>query len=314
MSVTPESASPISEALAEPRDRALSFAEIWRLALSRWWHLVAVVALSTVSALVLVAQVPPVYVARAYIVPNLSPTVSGQIGQLQQLSGLLGGSGGGGAVAVSELAAIVRSVSTANVMVERTDLLQRLFSDRWDSSRQEWVEAPGFFASAQRLLYERVLGIDDLEPGADLLAEHVQREVTVAASKVHPGLFEITYEARDLNFARDFLTNLLTISEETLLDRYRSTNKARLDYITEQMQKQHPVEVANTIQSLAVAEMRTAVNLASGRLETVRIVLSPEVSSIPKRPSVFVTVFLFNLVGILLWLAVLVLRSPARAP
>ncbi len=314
MSVTPESPSPISEAFSEPRDRGLSFAEIWRLCLRRWWHLVAVLVVSTASALVLVAQVPPVYVATAYIVPNLSPTVSGQLGQLQQLSGLLGGSGGGGAVAVSELAAIVRSLSTATVMVERTNLLQRLYSDRWDNSLQKWVPAPGFLAAARRLLYERLLGIAIPEPGADLLAEHVQREVTLAASKANPGLFEISYEARDQGFARDFLTSLLAISEETLLDRYRSANKARLDYITGQMQKQYPVEVASTLQSLAVAEMRTAVNLASGRLETVRIVLSPEVSSIPKRPSLFVTVFLFNLVGVLLWLAVLVLRSPAREP
>jgi hypothetical protein len=307
-----------SQALAERSIKTigepLTLLAVFRLVLRNKWAIVAAVVVATVAAVLFVALVPPTYVARAFIAPTQSTDASAALGQLQQLAGLFDASLGPNRAALSEFTAVVRSRITAEKVAAESDVLQRLFPDRWDKQTGTWREPSGVVPALRRLVYEGLLGIPLPEPGPDMLLNHIDERLRIAASSNNPGLIEVSYRSRDPDFALDFLSAVMQAAEFTLLERYRDINEASLSYATKELERPHPVEVRQALGSLVLGEMRRAVTLASGRLDTIRIVLLPEVNYIPQRPSLVVSVFLFNLVCVLLVVAFLiVMRRPTPA-
>lgn len=291
-----------------PPARPMTLASLFGLVRTYWRRFAVAMVAATVLAFLFVALTPPTFVARAYIAPNQSAGVGGAaISQLQQLASLFSASETPGAAAVSEFTAVMESRSTAERLVKETNILQEMYPKRWDHERHDWRPATGFKAFLQHIVYERILGIPMPAPSADVLLTRIRKDVHVTASRTNPGLTEISYEARDPAFAQRFLSSLMKAAESTLLKRYTDINDASLRYVTKELEKSHPVEVRQALGTLVANELRQSITLASGRLDTVRVVLPAEASHIPRRPSLIISLLLFNLVGVLLLLAVLMI-------
>jgi hypothetical protein len=288
----------------------LSVVGLLQIARVHWLMLLITVCVGTVLALLFVALVPPRYVAHTFIAPNQD--MEAPLGQLQQFTSLLGGSLGSGSASLSEFTAVMQSRATAEALVRDTDVLQRLYANQWDAQTRRWKPATGAVAALRRVVYEDLLGIPLPLPGPDLLVEHIKEKVQALPSKKNPGLIEISYESRDASFSLFFLSSLMRASEATLLQRYKELNDATVRYATREAEQSHPVDVRQALESLLVKELRRAITLGSGHLDTMRVVMLPEVSQIGKRPSLVVSILLFNLIGVLFVLTGLVLRAGLR--
>jgi LPS O-antigen subunit length determinant protein (WzzB/FepE family) len=291
-----------------PMEADISLFELRRLIWANKRYFLLAVITSVIAAFVFVALYPPKYVAKAYLIPNQgSEMANGQLAQFQQLAGLIGGQSAPGMAAVSELSAVMRSKAVAIKMINESDVLEKIYPGRWDKQNGRWRPVEGVSGAAARLIYSDLLGINLPNPGPDLLVDHIQRKVELAAASKNPGLFEVQYEARTPEFALQFLSTLLEKSEAILVMRYSETNMKRLEFAQKQIAQDHPKEVKDAIQALLVSELRRSVNLSSGQLDTVRFVLSPEVSNIPKRPSLSLTLAMFVTTSVLMVLLFVVL-------
>jgi len=288
---------------------AVSLADIPKIVRSyiRWF--IAVVLLATVAAIVFVSSSTPIYTAHVYLAPGESSNEGVQLGgQFQQVADMFGVSGGAGSVPVSEFTAAMQSQHIAERLFNDKTIREHLFPDQWDSTTESWTRPMGIKAALRRFFYKTVLRMDLPAPGPDMVVQHVAKNLLISNSKDNPGLIEVSYEGKNPDFALYFLTALVDSTEGALLKQYRQRNDASLSYARGVLEKEGLQPVREALQSIIVTELRRSVILGANRLDTVRIVLPPEVDRIPRRPSLVVSLLMFNLIAVLGLLAVLLFK------
>jgi hypothetical protein len=212
---------------------------------------------------------------------------------------------GAGSIALSEFTAAMQSQHIAEKLFNDHLIREQLFPNEWDEAAQRWVTPVGIKAALRRFIYETVLRMNLPSPGPDMIVQHITDNVLISNSKDNPGLIEVRYDGENPDFSLYFLMSLVKSTEEALLKQYRERNDASLSYAKGVLQKEELQPVREALQSIIVMELHRSVVLGSNHLDTVRIVLPPEVDRIPRRPSLIVSVLMFNLVSVLGLLATL---------
>jgi uncharacterized protein involved in exopolysaccharide biosynthesis len=244
-----------------PPDESIDLVEVWR-AMWRDRYLMAVIVfiaatIGVVSGLI----AKPIY--RAEVVMVSAGQARGEgggslIGQLGGIGALLEGYVGGGKDQTAEALATLSSRSLTTDFIKRYDLKRQLFSDRWDTERQQW----------------HVLTEVPTDQEAYALFDKSVRSVRQDRRN---GLVSLAIEWRDPVAAAQWANALVAqVNERRRIDAISEARKS-IDHLRNQVAKTQSVEIQQAIFRLIEAQSKT-IAVASAREDFAFKVIDPAVA------------------------------------
>ncbi len=146
-----------SHATRSVAEDEINLREYWHVLLRRRWFVVRTVIATVVLTVVVTLLLPNIYQSKAVLIPLGQPTST-----LQSALGELGSLLPIGAASTenpsTRLLAILQSRTLAEDVIQRLDLLPRLFAKDWDAEQKRWqTDEPPTMAEAVKMMQEEVV-------------------------------------------------------------------------------------------------------------------------------------------------------------
>jgi len=264
--------------------------------IARKFLILAVVAASTIVAIVLAYLATPVYRSEILLAPasaednkgGLSALI-GQYGALSQLGGISSGSSSNKDQAI----AVLRSRKFTKDFIKSENLLPHLYSDRWDSTAGDWT-GNGANAPTMAEAYEL------FDQNVRSLSEDVRRN-----------LVTVRIEWEDPELAARWANRMIEILNEYLRVRDISEAERSIEFLNEQLEASSVIEIRQGIYGLIENQIEL-IMLANVRDEYAFKILDPAVAADPGRfekPNRRMMIILGFLVGLFLSSAFVLIRT-----
>jgi tyrosine-protein kinase Etk/Wzc len=168
----------MSSANKQYSEDEINLRDYWRVLARRRFLIGGIVCLTVLATAVFTLLQPSVYQSNATLMP-LGQTAGDIRGMLGELGGLLPLSALGQDSPVERIQAILHSRTLAEDVIQRLDLLPRLFAKQWDATQQQWqTDKPPTVHDAVRALGSLVTVTTDRKTGVVTIAvEHTDAKL-----------------------------------------------------------------------------------------------------------------------------------------
>lgn len=129
---------------------------------------------------------------------------------------------------------LLTSQPVAERLLADSDLLHRLFPDRWNPATGNWRPATGTLALAKRAILALTGRSDWIEPDADTLARTVRRRLIVDSVGTGP-MRRLVFRDTNHDFALHFLQYLAAATDQQLRSEAQRRINAQIDYVRERL-------------------------------------------------------------------------------
>jgi capsular exopolysaccharide synthesis family protein len=147
-------ASPATRAVAEDE---INLREYWHALLRRRWFVVRTVCAVVVLTVVVTLLLPNLYQSKAVLIPLGKPTSTLQ-SALGDLGSLLPIGTASSENPSTRILAILQSRTLAEEVIQRLDLMPRLFAKDWDADQKRWrTDEPPTMSEAVKMMQEEVV-------------------------------------------------------------------------------------------------------------------------------------------------------------
>lgn len=300
-----------------PESDGASRMELRTLFLYIWQgrHIVlATVCLFVVIGILWFVTAPRIYQASALLsaAPGSSSNSAGggasALSGAARLIGLAAPSGSSG-VEYTKFQSLLTSNILADQLATKTDLLQRMYPDRWDQKTRTWSAPSGFVASIRSAI-RSILGRPPQQaPGVKdivaLLNNNVREDLSLQT-----GLLELTATGKDPEFTRLLLTDLHRGADNILRASARMRSKRRIEYLSNTLKLVEAVEQRAALIQLLSQEEQTSMMIESDPNYAADLVDPPHVLPEPISPRFVLTLILSIFSGVFVGIIIyIVLRA-----
>lgn len=288
----------------------LSIGEVLQLLWSSWKLIVIVAAVSVILGMLFVALSRTKYEATIVLAPAFSQSASAQsavssiVSSLPALSALTGGDQD---ATVESLLTIMSSVSVAERLDRKHDLLKRVFGDQWDEESGTW-QRPSSFSLLAKTAFFSLMGMEAWEPpNAFRLSAYFQESIEVARSD-DTSLVTVSLKHPDRKFATWLLERLYLESDRIMRLQEIEWTDQKLSYLITRIDKEIRVENRQilTAQFAQLEVLKTELN--SGTPYAARLIQGAQADTIPVSPRPVFTTAVFLLLGLLIGPAIAIIR------
>lgn len=201
------------------------------------WLIFGTVFLAGVAAVIYSLLLPNIYRSEAVIVPRQqeksgASSALSALGGLGGIAGELVGLGGGGDVEKFEV--VLKSRDLARRMVNRYDLLPRLFEEAWDPVKEQWQENP---APTLQDAYKALMGM-----------------LTISRER-NSDVLTIQFDHEEPQFAKKMVDHYLTELSETLREQTLKDAAENQRFLKQQLEKTSDVLLKEKISELLAKEI-----------------------------------------------------------
>ena len=264
--------------------------------IARKFFILAVVAASTLIAIVVAYLATPVYRSEILLAPasaegnegGLSALIN-QYGALSQLGGISSGSSSN----KDQALAVLRSRKFTTDFIKSENLLPHLYSDRWDVTAEDWA-GNGARVPTMADAYEL------FDQNVRSLGEDVRRN-----------LVTVRIEWEDPELAARWANRMIEILNEYLRVRDIAEAERSIEFLNEQLEASSVIEIRQGIYGLIENQIEL-IMLANVRDEYAFKILDPAVAADPdkfERPNRRMMIIMGFLVGLFLSSALALIRS-----
>jgi uncharacterized protein involved in exopolysaccharide biosynthesis len=155
---------------------------------------------------------------------------------------------------------LLTSPPVAARLLARTDLVQRLFADRWDAGARRWQPASGLVGQARRLVLEAAGREDWLEPDPEIVARTLRRMVVVQTVGTNP-MRRISVRNPDRALAVRLLAELVHAADDQLRAEAARRAQTGIAYIRSRLNGVTVAEYRQALTGLLADEERLALLL-----------------------------------------------------
>jgi capsular exopolysaccharide synthesis family protein len=135
----------------------INLREYWHVLLRRRWFVVRTVCAVVVLTVVVTLLLPDIYQSKAVLIPLGKPTSTLQ-SALGELGSLLPIGAASTENPATRLLAILQSRTLAEEVIQRLDLMPRLFAKSWDVDQKRWqTDEPPTMSEAVKMMQEEVV-------------------------------------------------------------------------------------------------------------------------------------------------------------
>lgn len=189
-----------------PEEDEINLLDLWRVIWAGKWFIVGFTLFCTLIAVFVSVYVLPVtYKSEAVLMP-----IESNAGGLSQLAGLAGSLpipidlGGGGKS--DHILAYLQSRNLKQKLIEKHDLLPRVYSDKWDHVKKEWnIDSPKDRPTVVKAIQEKAL-----------------EDIYSAAQDKKTNLISLSWVDKDPAFAALMLKNVIDALQYYLDNEYES--------------------------------------------------------------------------------------------
>jgi hypothetical protein len=315
----PLSSMPDFAALSQSRRETVSLRQIFTR-LYRGWPFVLVSTLVTFGLAVGYLEfTTPVYTADMAIAPP-SQSSSGRGGSalsgLGALAGLaLGGDSGGTNSSFLRYEKMMTSHEVTTRLVRDHNVLQLVFSDRWDATHHNW-KPPYGIAERLETVANRVFGrtVDTTPDVAELrrfMAKHLSIVVPAAdvALSAPPAIRYVTFTFRDPRAAAEMLIWLHQETDGVIREAELNRTRKMIDYLDDRLRKTTEVDERASLAQLLLDQERTAMLLTTGLDFSAEVLDMPGIPQEPSYPQIPLTLILGVVSGLILGSLIAISRS-----
>jgi hypothetical protein len=301
------------------RGETVSLSQIFSR-LYRRWPLVLVSTLVTLALAVGYLEfTTPVYTAQMAIGPP-TESYSGRGGSslpgLGAMAGFsLGGDSGGTNAAFVRYEKMITSREVAMRLERDHNVLQLIFSDRWDAIHQTW-KRPYAITERLKIAANRFFGrtVDTTPDAAELsrfIAKHLSIEVPAADSALTapPAIRYLTFRFRDPRLAAEILVWLHQETDGVIRESELKRTRQMIDYLDDTLSKTTKVDERTSLAQLLLDQERTEMLLTTGLDYSAEVLDIPGVPKEPSYPEIPLTLFLGIFTGLLLGSLAAISRS-----
>jgi uncharacterized protein involved in exopolysaccharide biosynthesis len=240
------------------------------------WLLLTIVVLCTIAAAALVEVVPSRYEADILLSPvtdqsggsGIGSAIGSAVSQLGGVSSLVGLNPLAADSAKAEAVATLQSEGLTERYILSNNLLPVLFSDSWDSARQQWKT-------------QNPKKIPTLWKGNQYFKKHVR----TVAQNGKTGLITLTIVWKDPKLAAQWANDLVRLTNDYMRNKAITESERNIAYLNDQAQKSNVIELRNAIYGLMEAEIKKEM-VARGReeyaLKVIDLATPPEIKSFPE--------------------------------
>jgi len=303
----------------QPRGETVSLRQIFTR-LYRRWPLVLVSTLVTLGLAVSYLKfTSPVYTADMAIAPP-SQSSSGRSGSalsgLGAIAGLaLGGDSSGTNSSFLRYEKMLTSREVATRLMRDHNILQLVFSDRWDATHHNWNASYGI-AERLKIAVNRAFGrtVDTTPNVAELrrfIAKHLGITVPAAdmALSAPPAIRYVTFTFRDPRAAAEMLIWLHQETDGVIREAELNRTRQMIDYLDDKLRKTTEVDERASLAQLLLDQERTEMLLTTGLDFSAEVLDMPGIPQEPSYPQISLTLIMGVVSGLLLGSLIAISRS-----
>lgn len=291
----------------------------------RRWGLVLVSTLVTFAIAVGYLEfTTPLYTAEIAVAPpmqNYSDRVSGMLSGLGALAGLaLGSSSSGPSTPFLRYEKMLTSREVATRLARDHNVLQLVFSRRWDPVHQRW-KPPQTIAQRLEVAANYVFGrpTDTTPDAAELrrfITKHLSIEVPSAdmALEAPPAIRYVTFTFRDPRLAAQILLWLHQETDGVIRESELNRTRHMIAYLDDKLQKTTEVDERTSLAQLLLDQERTEMLLTTGLDFSAEVIDPPGIPREPSYPQIPLTLILGILTGLLLGSLIAISRNVTPKP
>ena len=165
----------------------INLREYWHVLLRRRWFVVRTVCAVVVLTVIVTLLLPDIYQSKAVLIPLGKPTSSLQ-SALGELGSLLPIASASTENPATRLLAILQSRTLAEEVIQRLDLMPRLFAKSWDAEQKRWqTDEPPTMSEAVKMMQEEVVGSawDEQKGIITITVEYTDAELAAAIANAY---------------------------------------------------------------------------------------------------------------------------------
>jgi hypothetical protein len=291
--------------------------------LYRGWPLVLVSTLVTFSLAVGYLEITtPVYTADMAIAPpsqSSSGRGSSALSGLGALAGFaLGGDAGGTNGSFLRYEKMMTSREVTTRLVRDHNVLQLVFSDRWDATHQSW-KPPGI-AERLTIAANRAFGRTvDKTPDVAELRRYIAKRLGITvptadmALSAPPAIRYVTFTFRDPRVAAEMLIWLHQETDGVIREAELNRTRQMIDYLDDRLRKTTEVDERASLVQLLLDQERTKMLLTTGLDFSAEVLDKPGIPQRPSSPQIQLTLVLGIITGLLLGSLIAISRSASGA-
>lgn len=252
-SVNPHVYSPLAE-----RDE-ISLLDLWQVLMDYKWSIIFITTLATAASIAVAIKMTPIYRAEVILAPVQEEGKGGLGASMAQLGGLASmvGLNVGGGDNTEQHLAVLTSRAFLSSFISDEHLLTRLFADKWDTQKQQWL-------------------LDEKEKPPSLLAAHgvfVKNVLSTSVDK-KSRLVTLAIEWKDPQEAAAWANKLVTLFNEHQRKQAINQSNRNIQYLQQQIQKTSVIDVQKMFYGLIENELKTMM-MANVRKEFTFKVIDP---------------------------------------
>lgn len=250
----------------EANDVEIGLLDLGRVLWRQKWIVVGAAALGLLVAVFYLNVATYKYTAELKVSPSQSSGASsGKAGGLASLASIAGVNlgQGGGATPFELYLEGLRSGLSAEVLVERPDIMKVIFQAEWNDKDSRFKQPESFIGNSARFV-KSALGIPVYswrEPNSARLRSYIQENVKISESPKSP-VVTISFSHPDPKFAAQFLDTVHQSLDENLRQKALIRSNKYIVYLTAQLQQ------------VTIAEHRAALAQALSEQERFRMTAS----------------------------------------
>jgi len=268
----------------------LNIIEIFRVIWAHKWLIALVIALSTGVAIAVALMSTPIYRASILLSPvsdqesNQMSNIAGQFGDLAALAGI---NVGGGNNRKIEALAYLRSRAIAERFIEDEKLIQVIFSDKWDETKEKW----------------KVDNKKD-EPTIWDAYKIFNSSIRRVSEERKSGLVTLSIEWKDPNLAADWAGKLVKRVNKHMRDSAVQESEKNLKYLRSALSQTSSVEVHEAIYRIIESQIKTIMFAKSREEYSFKVIDPPVVPEDKVKPQRRLIALLGSLIGLLVGLII----------
>jgi hypothetical protein len=300
---------PPTTAIAEYLRKSISLSYLLGLAWSGRGIIIIATLIGLLYGVYAVYDAGPSYMATIRVTPAASDTSLGSTsGAGGLLAGLTGGSGAAQVPKFIQFTYALSSLDVARSLNQKYDLLCRVYLGECDPITHQWQPRNGiheWIVSAT----SRLSGLPDpnVGPRSPLdLARYIAGNVVVNQPKKNESLVELTYINRKPQFAAQFLSRVVTATNDYIRMQSRETQKRYVEYLSDSAAQTTNVEQRQALDTLLLQEERQLMMTEVDIPYAAQILDGPTVTPVNHALK---TIAIYTILGLVLGLAIAMLRD-----
>jgi uncharacterized protein involved in exopolysaccharide biosynthesis len=278
---------------------------------SGWPLLVVLIILFMVAATLMMAFSRPTYVATAVIGPpgqKLDATdLSGASGAAASLASRLGlkRSLGGADTTYDKYMSVLTSNRLSVGLTRDTDVMQRVFRERWDPEAREWRKVGGPVFEAKRALKQLLHYPVKTAPDADDLSKYLATKLTIDAP-LSSQFATVSITGQTPDEAEAVLAAILKEADNLIREERRRDVAARIAYLEAALPKIDAADQRTSLTAVLSEQQQSMMEIAADQRYAYSLVDPPHAKPIPVAPSPKSNYVLAVLLALVCWAGIIV--------